>query len=358
MQVIYIMGVFMFIFAVIMGLTTTLSRTAMQAKLDNIAEVRQMFNDVEGGINNGVLANQADLRLLNGNFRNGVSDRFTAAADSARDNFYYGRTVAGVRYPGLLDYISWSEDQLVTDPWGTDIRVYYSTRHVLVDNGVQAPQTIFAYVSAGPDRAFDVANTALDFNQISGLEVPADSDDIISVFSTYGAMIKTWESALKALYALKGGIEKDYSEQYVRFLPWIEVFNTEQFEAGGFSFDNLSLNAWASDATLWVEHRPSATSSSAGTITQDYPVIVQDTSSMAALGLGDSLNDLGFADYLGAVPTFGINSFANFVAISPYGGTLRLRTDRTRLRVGISDSSTGWNVNHIIEIDGRTIISN
>ncbi len=331
MQVIYIMGVFMFVFAVVMGLTTTLSRTAMQAKLDNIAEVRQMFSDIEGGINNGILANQSDLRHLHNRFRASQNNQFSATV-AARNNLYRGVTITGTRYPGLLNYVSWSEDQLVTDPWGTDIRVYYSTRYVLVDNGVEAPQTIFAYVSAGPDRGFDATLGTISFNNIAGLDVPANSDDIISVFSTYDAAIRTWGLTLNALNGAAGLIEKDYSEQHVQFLPQIEIFNTGMFSGGTFGFDNISLNAWESDPGLRaMAGFPRIATSLAGSLSLDT--------------------------YTDKVPMFGINPVTGFMTLNAIAG----ETARTRLRLRINPATTstvGWRVTHDREIDGRTIISN
>jgi len=338
-QVIYIMGVFMFVFSVVMGLTTTLTRSAMQNKLDNVAQVGQMFDDIENGVNNGILSNQSDLRYLdNTQFSQGSDDEFsrTAATRVARDSFNNE----------LLDYVSWSEDQLLTDPWGTDIRVYYASEYVLFDDNVEALETSFAYISAGPNRNFETSITpagSISNTTILALEPPAGSDDIVNIFTTRPAAIRTWENTLNMIIKMAGLIESDYTEQYVQFLPEIENYNILNNNLG---FDSSALNAWSRDAALWTAEGPSGTG--------NYPIVAQDNTDLNALGLGEFVN---------VVPMFGVNSAANFLSMNPYGGALRLRTDRTRLRFrvnrgGVNDANVGWRVNFNRTIDGRTVISN
>ncbi|MEC9291637.1 MAG: hypothetical protein VX730_04470 [Pseudomonadota bacterium] len=328
MQVIYIMGVFMFVFSIVMGLTTTLTRSAMQNKLDSIAQVESMFLDIERGTNNGILANQADLRYLHNHFRNGVSNEFSqnATTRAARDGFN----------AALLDYVNWSEDQLRTDPWGTPMRVYYSTSYRFLDAGVQAPITTFAYISAGPNKGFEASSTlaTVNTNNITAMEVSAGSDDILYVFSTYDAMARTWNILTKAVDGVIGLIQTDYSDQYAEFLPQIETYNAGRFAADPtFGFDNASLNEWLTAPSL--------------TGLAGYPTLPDGTAGVAAVG---------GSVYFNGAPLFNITPPANVVTIN--------RTNAFTAQVGINLSAAGapaligWNINYMRTIDGRSIVSN
>lgn len=338
MQVIFIMGLFMFVFSVVMGLTTTLTRSTMQLKAKSVDSTYQIFLDIEKGILDGVLSNQSDLRVYHNNFRAGESGRFIQAP-AVRTALYEG---AGA-YPGLQRFVSWSSDDLVNDPWGSEVQVYYSTRHIFMDNNVEAPETVFAFVSPGPNKRFETALTgsAIEYDNIAALEAADSSDDIVHVFTTYKAINRTWQAVLKALNGATGLIAANYTEQYIRFLPRIEQFNTAQFNAGaGFGFDNASLNAWMTDSTFRA------------TYALEYPSMIT------------SIAQIDLSDYVSKVPRFGDENAVDLLDIRSYGSGQPYSDHRTRLRMrinvgaGTNEPSVGWEINHQKVIDGRAIISN
>lgn len=339
MQVIYVLGLFGFIFSVVMGLTSNLTRSAMQNKLNEVAHTREMFEDIEKAVNDGVMANYADLKQISHTFRNGTGgDLNTPALGGTRRDFLYGRN----GHPGILEFVSWppplsgsggwTSARRLQDPWGSNLRIYFYTQYTLVDTGVSAPETAFAIISPGPNRTFETSIGAVNFNNVKSADAPNGSDDIVFVFTTRPALIRTWNTATKALDNLVKAVEANYTDQYVRFMPNIKTYNEAMFSSGSFGFDNASLNAWESALS-------------------GQPNFPRMPTTMSA--------SLGARDIFEKVPLYGEQSLLNHLYFQGFAGL----SSRTRLRLqvntgGYGNNFTGWRVNHTRLIDGRILISN
>lgn len=259
MQALLIFAFFGMIGALISSLVNTISQTAIQQKLLEVQQVETMFKDVEHAVNVNIIGSQATL-LCCPRIR-GINPTTGAPMTPNLED------------ESILEFTSWTSEQLLTDPWGRTIQVITQPVNKVadyidnIDIGVMAPVRAFAFVSLGPDRTID-ADLANDIANVGsyrdvmqlGTAGAADSDDIVHVFSTRSSMQEVWDTAKRAHQVIVNVATDNYRQQYEGFLPTIQAqyanqFASSSFFSGGAFITNSAslteqLNLWREDAAM------------------------------------------------------------------------------------------------------------
>lgn len=256
MQSLFILSLFGVIYTTIAVITTMLSTSAMQLKGQRIESVKQMFLDAEVAVNEGYLGINVDFSALGFFIPSAAVNRIDSAALNP-----------GNRVDKLLsEYMSWTSDQLLMDPWNSnifvgmtleDITIYADNDNptVGVNNSVVAPVAAIMFVSAGPDKIFSAASpNAQSTIGISNYDDmrrytidPLDSfqeDNIVHVFTTYSAMNAMWSHIQEVHEKMMAVVGDNYKQQYEAFSPTIQ---TEFYDVVNFYDNNFN---WIGDVGL------------------------------------------------------------------------------------------------------------
>ncbi len=254
MQAIFILSLFGLVYTTVAMITTMLATSSMQLKLDRIESVKEMFRDIELGINQGYLGNYVDFSNLTAFPTNG-STRLDASL-SATNNKRLDKFVG--------PYVSWSSKEMLVDPWGSDIYIIAaSTKEVIYAdtdrptgspvNSISAPITAFLLVSKGPDGRFNTADQEgppglATLNQVKrytkGTVDPYEEDNIVHVFTTFSAMNEIWNHTRAVHSKIMSVAADSYKQKYELFLP---VIQTEFYDK--VNFYDVDLN-WVGDEPL------------------------------------------------------------------------------------------------------------
>lgn len=219
MQVLFFMGLIGLFFASVAGIISTVAETTMARKLDQVALVEEMFQDVDFVLNKRLLAAYADPQSFD--------DSFDAETMLEEEDIRRIFTEAS----------PWDADSLQNDPWNRPIRVVAVTEQRVIAPNVTAPVTAVALVSEGPDRRLsdelesDLSTVGNQYREVLRLFPPDNSDDIVYTFSTQGAAEETWND-------LKGMIDKvaslalfQYRQQLEAFQPTINQYYEDNAQA-------------------------------------------------------------------------------------------------------------------------------
>ena len=240
MQVLFFMGLIGVIFTTMTFINASVTVTAMQKKVEQLANVEKMFTDVEFALTKGVLLNQADL--------------FLEESDGKLDTLEF-----------MAGYVKWNNEELITDPWGKDyvVKAASARQTIYADNlgapdslgspttnAIDAYVTAFLLISAGPDGKFGQTEGALPepwpatYNDIRAY-TPANNgvgevgaDDIYTTFTTYAAAVSLWNRAKNVTDKVESLIVNNYTNQLELFQPEIigyyQTLNSDEiFDASG-----------------------------------------------------------------------------------------------------------------------------
>jgi hypothetical protein len=236
MQAIIVIGLTGFIYATIASMVAAVFTSALEYRERSIAQLEQMFEDVDFAVNNVILQQQVDLTL------------FPELSSNAND------------LSELATYTTWSVDELTMDPWESPIQIRaqlapaaLSTVYVddstgsgdpIFDNLVIAPIWAFALISPGPDRNLDTPIPLVpNYRQILNLEPAAGSDDIIHTFSTQKTMFSIWnEMYFEIEHRMLPAIVDVYKQRQAAFQPVIN-----------FAYNELLAIANPGEAIMFVD---------------------------------------------------------------------------------------------------------
>ena len=186
--------------------------STMQQMVDQRANVEEMFRDVDFAINRIVLRESPSLEAyLQG--EDGID------IDSV-DNVKF-----------TAENVSWSPQQLQTDPWDSDVEVVHIREPAYLGEDVEADVSYFILASAGVDRKMgtemeeDLNNvtTFADWRAFrsahAGSSDDDDEDDIIHTFSTKDALLNTWNASYEVERNIVAKAQRVYERK-------VEQFNT------------------------------------------------------------------------------------------------------------------------------------
>ncbi|MAF31700.1 MAG: hypothetical protein CMF60_05795 [Magnetococcales bacterium] len=268
MQSIFILALFGILYSTVAVITTMLSTSAMQKKLERIEYVEQFFEDIEIGITKGYL----------GEFSDFASAGLTISVSDYRVDSSQVDPVKRLSHPDFLPkYISYSPDAFEKDPWGTnyymaafvtDVMVYADNASDVAiiapapgNNEAKAPVAVFLLYSAGPDKQFGDATPPGTYNTMRRFSKPtntAGEDDIIRVFTTLGTMQEMWNHTQDVFDKMVSAVADNFKQQYDLFTPTIqtEYYDKVDFYDSSFNWvgDNNApgcgtplIHAWKDD---------------------------------------------------------------------------------------------------------------
>lgn len=242
MQAVFFIALFGLVMALISTFTVGISANSMQVKENRLTQLQRNFDNLEFAINSVFLKEHTTLQDSIPSLSAGI---ITLSPNDLSIFLPYMRT-------NLAD--------LVADPWRQPIRYYAYQNPVVLCNDtnpsndydcwVEAPVVYFVMVSAGPDRQFESGPDgqggapAADPIAFLSYAKPADSDDIIKVFSTESAMRQHYNNMTAVENQVEALILKSYRDQNNRFLKSAAVQNyintrlDEVLSGAGF-FDNI-----------------------------------------------------------------------------------------------------------------------
>lgn len=262
MQSLFILALFGILFSTVAVITTSLSTSAMQQKLIRIEQVEDMFQDVETAVKKGYLGDNVDFGSLSG-MTLGNARRIDVSVPSGQ----ISRQISNEAFLG--PYISWKSEDLLVDPWGTnmfmaayydDITIYADTLSPTGTNEVVAPVAAFILYSAGPDRIFGVGsgvsassyptsgfggfpNTFDDIRRFTPDNNVGGEDDIVHVFTTLETAQEMWSHTKEVFDKMVSAVADNYKQQYDLFTP---IIQTQYYDV--VEFYDASFN-WIGDQT-------------------------------------------------------------------------------------------------------------
>ena len=215
MQAALILGMFGALFFVTSSITTILTQSTQQIKLRQLERVDNMFNDIATVLNEVVLKQTFSLA------NQSIDDMSFLSAD-----------------------ISWTEDQLRFDPWGSEYGVGHFTQPVQIAAyapglGASAQVDYFTLISPGPNRRYETSFSGAEvstttpplpnnYNDWRDLRANgANGDDILTMFSTQDSLGDVWNRATSVTDRITGLLQSSYNQQVEGFL---EGGNLELFD--------------------------------------------------------------------------------------------------------------------------------
>jgi hypothetical protein len=366
-QSLFILSLFGIIYTTVAVITTMLSTSAMQLKLQRIDAVKEMFIDIESAIVDGYLGDHVDFSDLAFPIpANRRIDLAVADINDRIDKF-------------LGEYISWTSPQLLKDPWGTDIFISMTSQNVTIYsdnknpsaldgvgnpigvNTVTAPINAFILLSAGPDKQFGTAaglmptlyNGANSARRYTKANNAAGEDDIVHVFTTFSAMNEMWTHTQDVQRKMMSIAGDNYKQQYELFTPQIQVsfYDVVDFYDASFNWIGdvpLAGSGCAATALIhtWKDPNCSITEVvsngiAAGNLTGEvgFPVFTAD---LSALGLDKEEERL----LQGLTPNINLT----LPAASPTGFQDRLDFEL------MVDGGNDWNITYETRLEGSEII--
>ena len=201
MQALFYIALFGTFFFVASSITVGIAMSTMQEKGNQIAAMHKMFRDIDFAINEIAHREAPSLPLYlryNGFAEDTTSVDFT------------------------LSNVSWSGDQLATDPWRSPIEVTRIREMEEMGAGVQAEVNYYILASPGPDRIMQTDTTGIqnDADWRIFRSQGVEGDDIIHTFSTRDAVNEIWNQASQ--------VEQQIAQTAVRrYQREVETFNRE-----------------------------------------------------------------------------------------------------------------------------------
>lgn len=244
MQAVFILSLFSLIFAMFAGMSAGLSKNIMQANVDSIKDVKQMFHDVE------LILTKVIYKTPKG--KNYVVDLSDSKYTDLKGSF-------------LASNLGYSNKQLTIDPWHNKIFLLKSTEKVVIwgakgEQRVEAPITTFVMVSAGPNGRYDLFDSC-SMGDDPSTDIPKSSsiltanlfdkenvvgDDIVIRFNNYDAMLDIWERVENVDTMVKN-VALDYYKNLVdAFSPLIQLAQRDVVNNGSLResiFDDTNLDA-------------------------------------------------------------------------------------------------------------------
>ena len=206
MQVIFVFGLIGLVYTVVATLTIALSSSAIQVKQQNYQDIERFFDDIDIAINKSIIHQQF----------------FLSDVDKTDLTF-------------LAPYLSWSQQELLTDPWGGEYRVHHAREYVTVyaegtcdgtHNCAQVPVDAFAIVSSGPDLVFQTTNLleTATYNDVRTLSAALDEDDVVYTFTTFNAAHTLWQRIAGLSEQVFTLAAKHYTDQVQAFRDQIDIY--------------------------------------------------------------------------------------------------------------------------------------
>ena len=206
MQALFYIGLFGTFFIVMSSITAGVSMSTMQRMVDQRANVAKMFKDVDFAINRIILRETPSLEAY-------------LLGDVAITN------LDNVKF--TAENVSWSPQQLQTDPWDSDIEVVHIRETAALGNKVEADVNYFILASAGVDREMETqlpdpdGTNLSDINTFAGWRTlrsaGAAGDDIIHTFSTKDALINTWNKSYDVERKITETAQRVYERKVEQF---------------------------------------------------------------------------------------------------------------------------------------------
>lgn len=350
MQSLFILALFGILYSTVAVITTMLSTSAMQQKLQNINYVEQLFEDIETGIKKGYLGNDVDLDdgTMNLNPADGSSlgyyamDMNTLDADRRIDKW-------------LPRYVSYAGEELLKDPWGTDyiIEMNYMDLQIYADvsgNSVRAPVAVFLLYSAGPDKQFGNNNPPNTYTGMQRFTAPNNAngeDDIVRTFTTLETAQEMWNHTQEVFDKMVSAVSDNYKQQYDLFAPTIQTdyYDVVNFYDASFNWIGDDPAPGCSTALIHAWKDPACPNNL--TAYPDFPVMYpntvdSDTVMMENLGIDAEYERMipGFLSSLDLTPSNGAGGYFAQMQFSVQ-----------------EDANSQWDITYSQTLQGSDIIS-
>lgn len=360
MQSIFILALFGILYSTVAVITTMLSTSAMQQKLERIEYVENIFQDIEAGIKKGYLGDNPDFFGLGINPGVGVAGtRFAIDGSLPSSNI---RRIDNF----LPQYISYSADDILVDPWGQNYILEMNYRELTIyadtdappgiTNEVVAPIAVFLLYSSGPDRVFGDPNPPNPYNNMRRFTAPTNAngeDDILHVFTTLGTTQEMWNHTKDVFDKTMSVVTDNYKQQYDLFTPTIQTnyYDIVDFYDSSFNWigDTVVPGCGTTYIHAWKDDSCNVPGVVGGNLTglANFPTMYPDTTTSNA----DMMQDLGIdLEYNRMIP--GLLDGLNLTVGSSGGGFL----DRMDFEINESAGSH-WEITYAKRLEGEGIIS-
>ncbi|MAI08021.1 MAG: hypothetical protein CMF61_03590 [Magnetococcales bacterium] len=362
MQSIFILALFGILYSTVAVITTMLSTSAMQKKIERIEFVQELFQEIEIGVKKGYLGDNPDFIGLGITPGSGVAgtryaiDATIGAANARRlDNF-------------IPRYVSYANDQLLIDPWGVPYILEMNYRSVTIyadsdpdtppgyNNEVEAPVAVFMLYSAGPDRRFGTPNPGNTFNQMRRFEKPTNADgedDIVHVFTTISTAQDMWNHTKETFDKMLSAVSDNYKQQYDLFTPTIQTdyYDVVNFYDSSFNWigDDPAPSCGTALIHAWKDDSCNVPGVTGGNLTgrAGFPVMYPNTTDTNT----EMMEYLGIdAEYDRMIP--GMLDQLDLTVGSTGGGYL----DRMDFVI-TEDAASQWTIEYAKRLEGSDIIS-
>lgn len=362
MQSIFILALFGVLYSTIAVITTMLSTSAMQKKIERIEFVKTLFQDIETGVKKGYLGDNPDF--LNLGITPGVGVAGTRYAIDSTIGSTNSRRIDNF----LPRYVSYSNDQLLIDPWGNPYILEMNYRYVTIyadsnpdtppsySNEVEAPVAVFLLYSAGPDRVFGTPNPGNTFNQMRRFSKATNAngdDDIVHVFTTISTAQSMWNHTKETFDKMVSAVSDNYKQQYDLFSSTIQTdyYDVVNFYDGSFNWigDNPAPGCGTALIHAWKDDTCNVPGVAGGNLTarSGFPVMYPNTTDSDS----DMMEYLGIdAEYGRMIP--GMLDQLDITVGSSGGGYL----DRIDFAIN-QDAGSQWTIEYARRLEGSDIIS-